>query len=155
MCVGSGKNIRGFQIHDICSENIEESMAKDLRLSHTTSQFLGYGKKTAWASWQNTQCLTETLIALTNEPQIFTLESPHMQILERFVVIMYSKDCGLVHVNEARHHLFTSGKKNIPPTQSALFQHIKRALLQASFYWNQAISCHQDIPDLVNEIGKW
>ena len=73
-----------------------------------------------------------------------------MQKLERFVVIMYSKGCGLAKVNEARHRLFTSGKEtleNIPPSQAALFEHIKRALLQASFYWNQATSVHQEIPD--------
>ena len=48
---------------------------------------------------------------------------------------MYSKGCGSAKVNEARHHLFTSGTKtlkSIPPTQAALFEHIKRALLQAS-----------------------
>ena len=59
-----------------------------------------------------------------------------MQNLERFVVIMYSKGCGLAMVNEARHRLFTGGKRtleNIQPTQAALFEHIKRALLQASF----------------------
>ena len=61
---------------------------------------------------------------------------------------MYSKGCGLAKVNEARHHLFTSGKKtleNIPLTQAALYEHLKRALLQASFYWKQATSVHQNI----------
>ena len=62
-------------------------MVKALPLFHAISdcdtfQFLGCGKETLWASWQNTPGLTETLIALTNEPQIFTLESPHMQNLE-------------------------------------------------------------------------
>ena len=41
----------------------------------------------------------------------------------------------------------TKTLENIPPTQAALFQHIKRALLQASFYWNQATSVCQRIPD--------
>ena len=94
--------------------------------------------------------LTETLLALTNAPSCFSLESLHMEKLERFVVVMYSKGCGLAKVNEARHRLFTSGKKtleSIPPSQAALFEHIKRALLQASFYWNQATSVHQEIPD--------
>ena len=73
---------------------------------------LGCGKKTAWTSWQNTAGLTETLVALTDEPLLFSLESLHMQNLERFVVIVYSKGCGLAMVSEARHRLFTSGKKN-------------------------------------------
>ncbi|KAJ8289764.1 hypothetical protein GJAV_G00005080, partial [Gymnothorax javanicus] len=115
----------------------------------TTSQLLGCGKKTAGAAWQNSPGLTETLVTLTNEPERFTLESLHVHKLERFVILMYSKGYGLVKVNEAIHRLFTSGKRtleNIPPTQAALFEHIKRALLQASFYWNQATSVHQDIP---------
>ena len=159
VCFGTGKTIRDIPIHDICSL-LGPSMSLALPLFHaltgcdTTSQFLGCGKKTAWASWQNTPGLTETLVALTNEPNHFSLESLHMQKLERFVVIMYSKGCGLAKVNEARHRLFTSGKKsleNIPPTQAALFEHIKRSLLQASFYWNQSTSVHQVIPDF----GEW
>ena len=56
----------------------------------------------------------------------------------------------MMGANEARHCLFTTGSRsleNLPPTQAALFQHVKRALLQASFYWNQANSVQQEIPD--------
>ena len=116
----------------------------------TISHFLGCGKKTAGASWPNTPGLTETLLALTNDPSCFSLGSLHMQKLERFVVITYSKGCGLAKVNEARHRLFTSGKTtlgNTPPSRAALFEHTKRALLQASFYWNRATLVHQEIPD--------
>ena len=122
---GSGKNLRDIPIHDICSD-IGPSRSVALPLFHaitrcdTTSHFLGCGKKTAWASWQNTPGLTETLLALTTAPSCFSLGSLHMQKLERFVVIMYSKECGLAKVNEARHRIFTSGKKtleNIPPSQ--------------------------------------
>jgi len=63
-----------------------------------------------------------------------------MQTLERFVVVMNSKGCGLSRVNETRLRLFTSGKKSLkalPPTQAALYQHIRRAVLQA-IIWNQA-----------------
>ena len=151
----SGKNLRDIPIHDICSD-LGPSRSMALPLFHaitgcdTTSHFLGCGKKTAWASWQNTPGLTETLLALTNAPSCLSLESLHMEKLERFVVVVYSKGCGLAKVNEARHRLFTSGKKtleSIPPSQAALFEHIKRAMLQASFYWNQATSVHQEIPD--------
>ena len=90
----------------------------------------------------------ETLMALTNNPSLLSLGSLHMQTLERFVAIMYSKGCWLTRVNEARHRLVTSGKtlENIPPTQAALFEHLKWALLQASFYWKQATSGYQTIP---------
>lgn len=164
---GSGKKFRDIPIHDICSD-LGPSRCLALPLFHaitgcdTTSHFFGCGKKTAWASWNNTPGLTETLLDITNDPNLLTLESSHMQKLERFVVIMYSKGCGLAKVNEARHRLFTSGKKsleNIPPTQAALFEHLKRALLQASI-WNQATSVRQEILDFSEwgwqkETGVW
>ena len=56
----------------------------------------------------------------------------------------------MAKINEARHRLFTSDKynqENIPPSQAALFEHINKALLQTSCYWNQATSVHQDNPD--------
>ena len=58
-----------------------------------------------------------------------------MQRIEHFVILMYSKGCGATGVNEARQRFFTTGSKSlesIPPTEAALFQHVKRALLQAS-----------------------
>ena len=72
-----------------------------------------------------------------------------MAVIECFIVIMYSKGCGAKSVNEARHHLFTTGQKsldNIPPTQASLYQHVKRAIIQASFYWSQALAVQQNIP---------
>ena len=152
---GTGKKYRDIPVHTICS-NLGPSKSLALPLFHsltgcdTTSQILGCGKKTAWAAWTSLPDLTDTLVALTQDPDLFTLESIHMQQIERFVIIMYSKGCGAASVNEARHRLFTTGSRsleNIPPTQAALFQHVKRALLQASFYWNQATTVQQEIPD--------
>lgn len=115
----------------------------------TVSHFLGCGKKTAWSACQSTPELTDTLVALTNNPQELSLQSQHMQTVESFVVVMYSKGCGLVKVNEARLRLFNSGRKSLealPPTQAALYQHIRRAMLQATL-WSQATSVQQDILD--------
>ena len=74
-----------------------------------TSAFYGHGKKTAWTAWQNTPCLTEVLLALTDDPTLISTKSEFMQKLERFVVLMYSKTCGLDSVNSERHHLSTTG----------------------------------------------
>jgi len=128
---GCGKNYRDIPVHEICS-SLGPSKSLALPLFHsltgcdTTSQFLGCGKKTAWAAWTSMPHLTDTLVALTQNPHLVTSESEQMQILERFVVIMYSKGCGANSVNEARRHLFTTGQRsldNIPPTEAALFQH--------------------------------
>ena len=73
------------------------------------------------------------MITLTEVPESFTMESVHMQCIERFVVLMYSKSCGSATVNDARHRLFSNGSRSldsIPPTQATLFEHVKRSLLQ-------------------------
>ena len=47
-----------------------------------------------------------------------------------------------------RHRLFTTGSRsleNTPPTQAALFQHVKLTLLKESFYWRQATRDEQEI----------
>jgi hypothetical protein len=90
-------------------------------------------------------------VALTEYPNVFSIDSVHIQRIERFVVLMYSKGCGIARVNDARRRLFTNGSRsleNLPPTQAALFQRVKRALLQASSYWDKATSVQQEIPDL-------
>ena len=89
------------------------------------------------------------MITLTEAPESFTMESVHMQCIERFVVLMYSKTCSSATVNDARHHLFSNDSRSInsiPATQTALFEHVKRSLLQASFIWKQSITWHQEIP---------
>jgi hypothetical protein len=153
---GTGKKYCDIPVH-VLHSNLGPSKSLALPLFHsltgcdTTSQFLGCGKKTAWAAWTSLPDLTDTLVALTEDPTLFSTDSVHMQRIERFVVLMYSKGCGVARVNEARHRLFTNGSRsleNLPPTQAALFQHVKRALLQASFYWDKATSVQQEIPDL-------
>ena len=58
--------------------------------------------------WQNTPGLTEILLMLITEPYAFNADSDYMKMIERFVVIMCSKSCGVERVNEARVRLFTS-----------------------------------------------
>ena len=57
--------------------------------------------------------LTDTLVALTHHPDLFSHESVPMQRIERFIVLMYSKGCGSASVNEARHQVFTTGNRSL------------------------------------------
>ena len=53
-----------------------------------------------------------------------------LQLIEKFVVSLYSNTCITDRVNVARQILFTQRKRtldNIPPTASALQQHILRS----------------------------
>ena len=45
--------------------------------------------------------------------------------------------------------LFAKGSRtleNIPPTQGALLQHVKRAAFQAGHVWGQALQSQQELP---------
>ena len=145
---GTGKKYRDIPVHSLHAglgplKSIALTLFHRLMGCDTNSQFLGCGKKTAWAVWNSFPDLTDTLVALTLNPNMFGIESIHMQRIKRFVVLMYSKWCGSSGVNEAKLRLFTSGTKsleNIPQTQAALFHHVKRAIVQSSFYWHQALS---------------
>ncbi len=112
----------------------------------------------AWDAWANFQEVTETFLSITEDPTIITLDSRHMQCLERFTVLMYSKMCSANHVNEARKLMFTQGLKSlecIPPTQHALFQHTKRALLIAGYIWKQSLVRDPEIPNASEWGWEW
>ena len=82
-------------------------------------------------------------------PSQFTIESEHMERLERFYVLHYSKTCGQSRVNKARVYLFNTGARlldRMPPSQAALYQHIRRSLLQAGFIWAQALVLQPVLP---------
>ena len=80
--------------------------------------------------------LTEPLIALTNDQECLTLESVHMERIERFVVFMYNKTCACSYVNDASYNLLFTGSlslENIPATLAALLEHVMISVLQARF----------------------
>ena len=66
------------------------------------------------------------------------------------MVLMYNRIYSVTRVNDARVHLFTHGMhslEKLPPTQAALFEHPKRALLQASSHWDKATTPVHALPD--------
>ena len=152
---GTGKAHRYIPVHTIC-QNLGPDRCCALPLFHsftgcdTTSSFLGIGKKTAWNAWKKFPELTETLTTLMENPKEMNLDSIHMERLEKFTVMMYSKTSNASCVNEARQQLFSQGTRTldmIPPTQQALLQHILRALYQAAIIWAQALERQQNVPD--------
>ena len=65
-----------------------------------------------------------------------------MALIERFVVLLYSRTSSQTAVNKARQDLFSKGNRtleNIPPTQAALLQHTKRAVYQAGHIWTNVL----------------
>ena len=59
-------------------------------------------------------------------------------IMQRFVVLLYSRTCDLTIVNEARKQLFSQGLRileAIHPTEAALLQHCKGTVYQEGYVW--------------------
>ena len=118
----------------------------------------GIGKKTAWNAWEGFTDVTDTFITITQDPSCLTLDSLHMQRLERLTVMMYSKHCGAKSVNEARKLMFSNGLKSldcIPATQHALFYHAKRALHASAIVWGQSLSTVPTIDDPSDWGWEW
>ncbi len=113
----------------------------------TVSSFAGRGKKTAWVTWRSFPEVTSAFNELLGMPTEVSEES--MFLLERFVVLMYDRTSESMEVNDARKQLFSQKSRtldNIPPTQAALKQHIKRTCYQANC-WNQALVTDPDMPE--------
>ena len=78
-----------------------------------------------------------------------------MSVLEHFVVLMYERTSEIASVNEAQKWLFTTKSRNlenIPPTQGALKEHIKRACYQGNCL-NKALVSNPIYPDPVLKLG--
>ena len=152
---GTGKHYRDIPIHDIC-KRLTKDEARALLFFHaltgcdTNSQPVNIGKKTAWDRWRSMPEMTQVFIWLLENPEKFTMDSWVWNPLERYLIVQYSKSCSSSSLNDARLKLFRSGNKtleHLPPTSAAYFQHVKRAILQASFFWRQSLTPQQIIPN--------
>ena len=77
--------------------------------------------------------MTALFVKLGKVSEIENITEEDFKLLEIFVVLYWST-CNTVDVNTARRLLFTQGGRsieNIPPTLSALKQHVLRSSLQA------------------------
>ena len=111
------------------------------------SSFAGIGKKTAWAAWNVYPEITEAFKELMHMAD--PISDRTLEVIERFVVLMYSRTSDLSRVNYAMKQLFAQKSRsleNIPPTQAALEQHLKRARYQCNC-WNMCLSPDPQLPD--------
>ena len=69
-------------------------------------------------------------------------------LLQLYFVRLYDKTSETVKVNELRKKLYTNGKniENIPPTENALYEHIRRSAYQANV-WDQ-LQAFQELYDI-------
>ena len=91
--------------------------------------------------------VTEVLADLSSVPE--SIPDNYMPLIERFVVLLYSRTRTALTVNEARQELFSKRSRvieNIPPTQAALLQHTKRTVYQTEHVWGSALIAKPQIP---------
>ena len=103
----------------------------------TVSQFHHIGKKTAWKTWKPHEKFTDVFLRLAGAPQDLSKED--ISSMEEFTVLLYDSTTTIKSVDELRLVLFTQkGRQmlDLPPTRSALEQHIKQAVLQGGQYWS-------------------
>ena len=110
-----------FVLLSPCFLNLQDVIA-------TGSTFCGRGKKTAWNTWK---VYPEVIQAFEEFPLMQTETSNMaMEILKRFVVLLYDCTSDIINVNDSRKFLLTHKNRSLeklPATQEVLKQHIKRA----------------------------
>ena len=84
---------------------------------------------------------SDVFARLSQYPQVATVNGNEVDILEKFVVMMYDRSSTATRVNNAMLDMFARKQRPcqaIPPTQSALLQHVKRAAYQSGSIWSQS-----------------
>ena len=112
----------------------------------TVSAFTGRGKKTCWDVWSSYAPVTSAFIDLSKQPG--DIPEHCLELCERFVVLLYDRASSSNSVNFACKKLYARKHNidSIPPTQDALIQHLRRAVLQSGHIWSQALVAHPVLP---------
>ena len=151
LAFGMGKHFRYYPIHQI-SRSLGPQKSLALPVFHaltgcdTVSFFAGKSKKTAWDTWSVCPEVTSAFIEITDAPS--QLSDDCTNKIERFVTLLYDRGSELRSVDEARQQLFCKKSRSldrIPPSSSALRQHLLRAAYQGGHVWSQV---HVTLPEL-------
>ena len=141
---GHGQSLRWIGVHDLYN-HVGPEKTKGILFFHaftgcdTVSAFRNKGKKTAWQTWDVFPEASPIFAKLSQYPPI--LDDGDLEILERFVVLMYDRSSTVASVDEARFDMFARKQRPyeaIPPTKAALLQHAKRAAYQAGCILGQS-----------------
>ena len=140
LAFGTGKSFRYLAAHQIAA-SLGPQMSCALPMFHalsgcdTVSSFAVHGKKTVWSTWKSLPELTDALLMLADGPEEIPDDS--MNIIERFVILLFDKISTCTKVNHARRKLFPRKQtvQQIPPTRATLEEHVKRAVYQSGHIW--------------------
>lgn len=150
---GVAKHFRYIAVHEIAITLGPEKSGALLAFHaftgcDQTSFFAGRGKITAWETWRVYDEVTSVFAALSEKPEECALME-QIQVLERFVILLYDRSSTCTCINEARKELFTKKARTmevLPPTSAALIQHTKRVAYQAGYVWGQSLMADPELP---------
>ncbi|KAK4321216.1 hypothetical protein Pmani_007946 [Petrolisthes manimaculis] len=94
------------------------------------------------AAWEVYPQVTPVFKKLSQYPPV--VENADYNVLDMLVITMYDKNNTMDKVDEARLNLFARKQRpydGIPPTSTALIQHVKWSVYQAGSIWGQAAVC--------------
>ena len=124
---GQKQNLKWIPVHDLCCKLAEKSNGMlffhALTGCDVVSGFRGKGKKSAWQTWNVCDEASGVFSKLIHYPPV--VDDEDLEILEKFVVMMYDRSSTAEDVDEARLDMFARKQrpyKAIPPTRSALKQ---------------------------------
>ena len=116
VAVGTGRHFRFIPIHEVAAAFGPRKSAT-LPLFHaltgcdTVSSFAGIGKKTAWAAWNVYPEVSEAFEELMHMAD--PISDRTLEVIERFVLLMYSRTSDLSRVNDARKQLFGQKSRSL------------------------------------------
>ena len=148
---GTGKSFLHLAIHEIAAavgpqKALAPPMFHALTGCDTVSAFTSHGKRTAWITWNSFPELMKALLSLSFTPHSIPEET--MKIIERFVILMYNKTSRCTDIDKERRKMFAKRLKaeQIPPTFDALELHLRRAIYQGGYVWEQALLTQPVLP---------
>ena len=114
---GQGQSLRWINVHDLF-HYVGQEKVKGMLFFHaftgcdTVSAYRNKGKKNAWQTWDIKLCpkATPVFSKLGVYPPI--VEDGDLEILEKFVILMYDRSSTAANVDEARLDMFT--RKQMP-----------------------------------------
>ena len=109
---GTGSTQHMIHINSIC-EAIGQSVSQGMPFFHaltgcdTTSAFRNKDRKTGWNTWSGYQAITSVFEFLSQNPfSTIHPQLPDFDLLQKFVIRLYSKSIEATYVNNGRKLLF-------------------------------------------------
>ena len=150
LCVAFGTGKHNLNIHINTIAHALARKKSTLPIYHsftgcdTVSAFLRKGQKSAREAWKCFPDAPKTFNSIAMTPcKELDNQCDNFRILEHYTVVLYQQTSQLTTVNEARREMFcklTKTMEAIPPTQSALLEHTKRAVYQAGIWYTSDVS---------------